>query len=347
TPVAEFEPILLAGTTVKRATLHNYEDLSRKDVRVGDTVAVEKGGDVIPKVTRVNLNKRPADSVPFALPVHCPVCGERVTREEGAVAFRCVNLACPAQRQEAIRHYVSRRALDIEGLGAERIDQLLSHGLLTDVPSLYTLNAAALAPLERWGEKSAANVIAQVERSRDAGLSRVLYGLGIRQVGEKTARLLARRFLSIEALEEATAETLMSVSEIGPETARVIRDWFTHESNREVLEKLRRAGVRMTEVGPRPAGEGPLAGQVFVLTGTLPRRTRDEAAAAIETAGGKVTGSVSKKTTAVIAGEDPGSKIEKARGLGVPIWSEDDLDAALMTATGMPGTAGKMIEEKS
>ena len=329
TPVAEFEPILLAGTTVKRATLHNYEDLSRKDVRVGDTVAVEKGGDVIPKVTRVDLTKRPANSIPFAMPVLCPVCGERVTREEGAVAFRCVNLACPAQRQEAIRHYVSRRALDIEGLGTERIDQLLSAGILTDIPSLYALKASDLAGLERWGEKSAANVVEQIERSRDAGLARVLYGLGIRQVGEKTARLLARRFQRIEALEEASPETLMSVSEIGPETARVIRDWFTHESNRKVVEKLRGAGVRMTEDGSRPAGEGSLAGQVFVLTGTLPRRTRDEAAAAIETAGGKVTGSVSKKTTAVIAGEDPGSKLEKARGLGVAIWSEDDLDARL------------------
>ena len=332
TPVAEFTPVLLAGTTVKRATLHNMEDLSRKDVRVGDTVAVEKGGDVIPKVTRVLLEKRPKGAKEFVLPSRCPSCGEKVVKEEGAVAVRCVNPSCPAQAKEAIRHYVSRRAMDVEGLGDERIDQLLAAKLVSDVASLYDLRTADLAALERWGEKSAANVLAQIGKSKDAGLARLLFGLGIRQVGEKTAKLLARRFRSMEALSEADEGALTAVSEIGPETARGIRHWFSGPRNSELLAKLRGHGVRMTESPAGPSGEGPLSGGVYVLTGTLARRTREEAAAAIETAGGKVTSSVSKKTTAVIAGEDPGSKLDKARTLGVPVWSEDDLDKFLKGA---------------
>lgn len=329
TPVAEFEPVLLAGTTVKRATLHNYEDLSRKDVRVGDTVAVEKGGDVIPKVTRVLLEKRPKGAVPFELPAACPVCGTPVVRAEGAVAVRCPNPSCPAKVQEAIRHFVSRRAMDVEGLGDERIEQLLEANLLTDVASLYDLKAEDLAGLERWGERSAANVVAQIAKSKEAGLARLLFGVGIPQVGEKTARTLARRFGSLEALEAAGEEDLLAVPEIGPETARDVLGWFAREDRRDLLGKLRKAGVRMTEDRVAALGEGPLSGRTFVLTGTLPRRSRDEAAAAIETAGGKVSSSVSKKTSAVIAGEEPGSKLEKATSLGVPVWSEDDLDRAL------------------
>jgi DNA ligase (NAD+) len=328
TPVAEFEPVLLAGTTVRRATLHNYEDLSKKDVRVGDTVAVEKGGDVIPKVTRVLLDVRPKDARPFEMPDRCPVCGGVIEREAGAVAFRCVNPVCPAKLRESLRHFVSRRAMDVEGLGDERIDQLLGAGLLTDVASLYALKADALAPLERWGEKSAANVIAEIERSKDAGLSRLLYGLGIRQVGDKTAKLLAQAFLSMEALAGAGEDALLAVPEIGPETAVGIRTWFEREENRTLMKKLEAAGLRMTEQAVAPAG-GALAGKTFVLTGTLERRTREEATEAIENAGGKVSGSVSKKTAAVIAGADPGSKIEKARSLGVPVWTEEDLDRAL------------------
>lgn len=329
TPVAEFEPVLLAGTTVRRATLHNYEDLSRKDVRVGDTVAVEKGGDVIPKVTRVLLEKRPAGAVPFEMPATCPECGQPVVREEGQVALRCVSSSCPAQVKESIRHFVSRRAMDVEGLGDERIDQLLSEGLLDGIAGLYHLDGARLTALERWGEKSAANVLAQVGKSKQAGLARLLFGLGIRQVGEKMAKVLARRFRSMEALAEADEETLMGVPEVGPETARSIREWFDTPANRDVVSKLREAGVRMIDDGAASPAGGPLSGGTFVLTGTLARRTRDEAAAAIEAAGGKVTGSVSRKTTAVIAGEDPGSKLEKAKALGVPVWTEDDLDAAL------------------
>ena len=329
TPVAEFEPVLLAGTTVRRATLHNYEDLSRKDVRVGDTVAVEKAGDVIPKVTRVLLEARPAGAVPFAMPAACPECGEAVVREEGEVAVRCVSASCPAQLKEAIGHYVARRAMDVEGLGDERIDQLLAAGLISDVAGLYGLRVEDLAALERWGEKSAGNVLSEIEKSKAAGLARLLFGLGIRHVGEKTGKVLARRFGTMGALRGATEDDLTGVSEIGPETARSVLDWLGRPANVLLLSKLEAAGVRMNELEGAPAPGGPLAGKTFVLTGTLPRRTREEAAAAIERAGGKVSGSVSKKTAAVVAGEDAGSKLTKAEALGVPVWSEADLDAAL------------------
>ncbi len=292
-------------------------------------MAVEKAGDVIPKVTRVLLDKRPKGAKAFVMPARCPACGENVVRREGEVAVRCVNPGCPAQVAESLRHFVTRRAMDVEGLGDERIEQLREAGLLRDVASLYDLEAGQLAPLERWGEKSAANVVAEIERSKDAGLSRLLFGLGIRQVGEKTAKVLARRFTSMDALLAADEEALTAVPEIGPETARGILEWFAHPPNRRLLEKLRKAGVRMTEeAGPSGPG-GALSGGIFVLTGTLPRRTRDEATVAIESAGGKVSSSVSKKTTAVIAGEEAGSKLEKAKSLGVPVWSEDDLDRAL------------------
>jgi DNA ligase (NAD+) len=329
TPIAEFTPVLLAGSTVRRATLHNMEDLSRKDVRVGDAVQVEKAGDVIPKVTRVLLEKRPKSAKPFRMPERCPVCGEPVVRREGEVAVRCVNPACPAQIAEALRHFVTRRALDVEGLGEERIEQLREAGLLKDVASLFDLKAEDLAPLERWGEKSAANVIGEIARAKDAGLARVLYGLGIRQVGEKTAKVLARRFLSMDALLEADEAALTAVPEIGPETARGILEWLAHPPNRRLLEKLHAAGVRMTESAERSSAGGALSGGIYVLTGTLARRTRDEATVAIESAGGKVSSSVSRKTTAVIAGEEAGSKLDKARALGVAVWTEDDLDRAL------------------
>ena len=329
TPVAEFEPVLLAGSTVRRATLHNYEDLSRKDVRVGDTVAVEKAGDVIPKVTRVLLEKRPPDAAPFEMPAACPECGKVVVRKEGEVAVRCLNVSCPAKVREAIRHYVARRAMDVEGLGDERIDQLLAAGLIADVAGLYALRGEDLAALERWGGKSAANVLAEIERSKEAGLARLLFGLGVRHVGEKTGKLLARRFGTMEALRAATEEELTAVPEIGPETARSVREWIDRPANRRLLAKLAEAGVRMNEPEGAIAPGGPLSGRTFVLTGALSRRTREEAAAAIERAGGKVSGSVSKKTAAVVAGEEPGSKLQKARALGVPVWSEDDLDRVI------------------
>ena len=324
TPVAHFDPIVLAGTTVKRATLHNYEDLARKDVRVGDTVVVEKGGDVIPKVVRVVPEMRPPDSVPFAMPALCPVCGDPVVREEGEVATRCVNPGCPAMVREALRHFCSRRAMRIEGLGEKLVDQLVREGLLSDVASIYALAADHLSRLERWGEKSAANLLGEIERSKENDLSRLLFALGIRHVGEKAASTLARRFGSLDALIEAGEEELQGVDEVGPNTAAAIRAWFSHPRHRELVVKLRSRGVNFLSRQSRPAAEGPLAGKTVVITGTLPDVTREEAAQRLEAAGAKIAGSVSKKTGYVLAGEAAGSKLEKAKALGVPTvtWGE-------------------------
>jgi DNA ligase (NAD+) len=323
TPVAHFDPIQLGGTTVKRATLHNYEDLARKDVRVGDTVVVEKGGDVIPKVVRVLLEKRPADAVPFEMPEKCPACGDPIVREEGEVAFRCVNPACPAVVREALRHFCSRRAMKIEGLGDRLIDQLVGAGLLTDVASIYDLKAETLAGLERWGEKSAANLLEEIAASRDNDLSRLVFALGIRHVGEKAARSLARRFGSLDALAAASGEELQGVEEIGPNTAAAVQAWFSHPRHKELVEKLRRHGLRLTETAAGAAG-GPLSGKTVVLTGTLPGISRERATALLEQAGARVSGSVSKKTDFVVAGEAAGSKLERAKTLGVRVvtWEE-------------------------
>ncbi len=324
TPVAHFDPIVLAGTTVKRATLHNYEDLARKDVRVGDTVVVEKGGDVIPKVVRVVPEKRPAGSAPFAMPETCPVCGDPVAREPDEVATRCVNPSCPAVVREALRHFCSRRAMKIEGLGEKLVDQLVNEGLLSDVASIYALTAESLAKLERWGEKSASNLIAEIEQSKENDLSRLLFALGIRHVGEKAAGTLARRFGSLDALVAATEEELQSADEVGPNTASAVTAWFSHPRHRELVEKLRSQGVNFLSKETRPATEGPLAGKTVVVTGSLPGVTRDEAARVLEAAGARIAGSVSKKTDYVVAGEAAGSKLEKAKSLGVATvtWPE-------------------------
>ncbi|HKB72523.1 MAG TPA: NAD-dependent DNA ligase LigA, partial [Thermoanaerobaculia bacterium] len=324
TPVAQFDPIAIAGTVVRRATLHNYEDLTRKDVRVGDTVAVEKGGDVIPKVTRVLLDRRPPDSPPFTMPAACPACGEAVVREEGEVATRCVNASCPAQVRESVRHFAARKAMDVEGLGDKLVEKLFDEKMLTDAASIYDLDAGRLAALERFGEKSAANLMAQIERSKGSGLSRLLFALGIRHVGEKAARLLARRFRTIAALAAAPREALMAVPEIGPNTADAIRSWFERPSNAALVERLLAHGVSGEESGPAEPSAGALAGKTVVLTGTIEGVTREEAAARIEQAGGKVAGSVSKKTSFVVAGENAGSKLDRARALGVPVrtWPE-------------------------
>ena len=324
TPVAHFDPIVLAGTTVQRATLHNYEDLARKDVRVGDTVIVEKGGDVIPKVVRVVLEKRPPDSVPFAMPTQCPVCGDPIVKEEGEVAARCVNPSCPAVVREAIRHFCSRRAMKIEGLGEKLVDQLVSAGLLSDVASIYALAAENLVDLDRWGEKSATNLVAEIERSKDSDLARLLFALGIRHVGEKAAATLARRFGSLDALGAAGEEELQSVEEVGPNTAAAVVAWFSHPSHRELVEKLRAAGVNFLSRESRPAADGPLSGRTVVITGTLPGVSRDEAARRLESAGAKIASSVSKKTDYVLAGEAAGSKLETAKSLGVAVvtWEE-------------------------
>jgi DNA ligase (NAD+) len=324
TPVAHFDPIVLAGTTVKRATLHNYEDLARKDVRVGDTVIVDKGGDVIPRVVRIVPEKRPPGSVPFAMPEECPICGDPIVREPGEVAARCVNPACPAVVREALRHFCSRRAMKIEGLGEKLVDQLVSEGLLSDTASIYDLKAEALTELERWGEKSAANLLSEIERSKENDLSRLLFALGIRHVGEKAATTLARRFGSLDALMAAGEDELQTVEEVGPNTAKALIAWFSHPRQRELVEKLRGHGVNFVSRDRRASGEGPLVGRTVVITGALPGIAREEATRRLEAAGAKVSGSVSRKTDYVVAGESAGSKLEKAKSLGVRAvtWEE-------------------------
>ncbi len=315
---------MLGGTTVKRATLHNYEDLSRKDVRVGDTVVVEKGGDVIPKVVRVLLDQRPAGAAPFAMPERCPACGDPVVREPGEVASRCVNPACPAVVREALRHFCSRRAMRIEGLGEKLIDQLVQAGFLSDVASIYDLKSEGLVSLERWGEKSAANVLDEIARSKDNDLSRLVFALGIRHVGEKAARTLARHFGSLDRLAAAGEEELQAVDDVGPNTAATVRAWFAHPRHRELIERLRGHGLNFSEKSAPAEAPGPLAGRTAVLTGALPGVTREEATARLEEAGVKVSGSVSRKTDFLIAGEDAGSKLDRARELGVRVvtWPE-------------------------
>ncbi len=328
TPVAELEPIFVGGSTVRRATLHNYEDLARKDVRVGDTVRVEKGGDVIPKVVEVVLEKRPGEAAPFVLPESCPECSEPVVRFEGEVALRCVNPICPAVVAESIRHFVGRNAMDIEGLGDERIEQLVRTGKIADFPDLYRLRREDLEELEGWAEKSAENLVAAIADSRTRDLHRLLFGLGIRFVGERVAKLLATHFGSLAALAGASEGELLEVTEVGPKVAGAILDYFADPRQRSRLAALEAAGVRPPEVA-RALGPRPLAGKTIVLTGKLERRTREEATERLEALGARVAGSVSKKTDLVIAGEEAGSKLDKARALGVPIADESELDRLL------------------
>jgi len=340
TPVALFDAVQLAGTTVKRATLHNYEDLSRKDVRVGDTVVVEKAGDVIPKVVRVLLDRRPEDAAPYAMPSRCPVCGDPVVREEGEVATRCVNPACPAVVREALRHFCGRRAMDIEGLGERLVDQLVREGLLTDVASIYDLRAGDLAGLERWGEKSAANLIGQIERSKANDLSRLLFALGIRHVGEKAARTIAEKFGSLDALAAKTAEELEAAEEVGPATGEAIASWFSHPKHRGLIERLKAHGVNFQSLRParaEAAEGGPLAGRTVVITGTLSGISREEAAAKLEAAGAKVSGSISKKTDYLVVGESAGSKLEKAKALGVRTLAWEEMEKLLEEGSGDGG----------
>lgn len=322
TPVAEFDPVLVAGSTVRRATLHNYEDLSRKDVRVGDTVVIEKAGEVIPRVVEVRLDRRPEESRPFEMPALCPECGDPVVRFEGEVATRCINPECPAVRQETIRHFVSRNAMDIEGLGDERIAQLVAAGLLKDIPGLYRLERETLAALPGWGEKSADNLLASLAESRHRPLARLLFGLGIRMVGERTAKLLAQHFGSLAALAAASEEELQVVDEIGPKVAASVRAFFADPRQQRRLAALAAAGVEPPPVERPTAASLPLAGRTVVLTGKLESMSREEAAARLEALGARVAGSVSKKTSFVVAGEDAGSKLDKAKSLGIEILSE-------------------------
>ena len=334
TPVARLKPVFVGGVTVTNATLHNEDEVRRKDVRVGDTVIVRRAGDVIPEVVSVVLERRPlADLVtplhgPYALPDSCPVCGAPVLRIEGEAVARCGNgLACPAQRKQALLHFAGRRAMDIEGLGDKLVDQLVARGWVTTPADLYRLNLEDVASLDRMAEKSAANLIAAIAASRGRPLHRFIFALGIRNVGEQTAKDLARHFGSLDALMAADPAALTQVPEVGPVVAASLRAFFAEPHNRAVIEQLRAAGTWVDGEARPPAG--PLLGKTLVITGTLPSLSRDEAKAIIEAAGGKVAGSVSKKTDFVVAGADPGSKLAKAQELGISVLDEAGMLALL------------------
>jgi DNA ligase (NAD+) len=325
TPFAMLEPVFIAGSTVSMATLHNADDLARKDIREGDWVIVEKAGDVIPRVVGPVLSKRSPDAQPWRMPTECPRCGAALHRPEGEVVWRCENMSCPARLQRGLEHFAARSAMNIDGMGESLIAQVIAAGLVKDYADLYALTADSLAALERMGKKSAAKVMAQIERSRANDLWRLIYGLGIRHVGERAAQVLARAFGTMDALCAATVEQLQETPEIGPVLAQSVREWLDEPRNRALVDRLRAAGVRMEIPAEERAAlttPGPLAGRTYVLTGTLETMTREEATAAIERLGGKVAGSVSRKTTAVIVGAEAGTKAEKARGLGIPMLDE-------------------------
>ncbi len=333
TPVANLEPVTLGGTVVKRATLHNMDEVARLDVRVGDTVVVVKGGEIIPKVLRVLVDRRRGRPRRFVPPAECPVCATSLVSADDEVALRCPNRACPEQVRRRLEHFAARGAMDVEGLGVKLIDQLVEKGWVREPSDLYDLTADRLAELERMGAKSAENVVAALDASRSRPLGSLIFALGIRHVGVTAARTLARRFGSLDALMEADVETLTDVDEIGEVMARSIRDFLDDPINREQLERLTRAGLRVAETRPDPSTTGPtpLDGLVFVITGTLPGISRDEMKERIESLGGKVTGSVSKKTDYLLAGEKAGSKLTKAESLGVAILDLDGFET-LVTA---------------
>lgn len=321
TPLAIFDPIQLAGTTVSKATLHNKDLIAEKDIRIGDTVVIRKAGDIIPEVVRSVPEKRPENTEIFRMPEVCPVCGSPLTTEGPAV--RCDNGECPAQLVKNIIHFVSRDAMDIDGMGTSIVEIFVEKGLIRSAADLYKLDREAIAQMERFGEKSAENLLNSVEESRNRGLDRLIYALGIRQVGQKAGKVLAKKFRSLDALAAATEEELCVTEDVGPITARYIREYFDNHKNKEYVERLRAAGLNFTDDSEE--GGTKFAGMTFVLTGTLPTYKRDEAAAMIEAEGGKVSGSVSKKTTYVVAGEEAGSKLTKAQALGIPVLSEADL----------------------
>jgi DNA ligase (NAD+) len=334
TPVAVFEPVLLAGSTIGFATLHNEQEIARKDIRPGDTVLVEKGGDVIPKIVKPILARRPtgeAAPAPFVMPTTCPVCGGPLEKADEEVVWRCENASCPARLRRSLQHYASRRAMDIEGLGESLVDQLVSTGLVHDFADLYALTPEQVAGLERMGAKSAANVLAQIEASRTRELWRLVFALGIRHVGERGAQGLARAFGTLDALMAAPEPALVQVEDVGPVVAASVRHFFDQARNRALVERLRAAGLHFGTPGDAaltPASH-ELAGQTFVLTGTLAGMTREAASAEIEARGGKVAGSVSRKTSYVVAGEEAGSKLAKAQALGVPVLDEAAFRAML------------------
>jgi DNA ligase (NAD+) len=345
TPYAELEPVFLAGSTISMATLHNAEDIARKDVREGDTIVLEKAGDVIPKVVAPVLSLRPPDAQPWQMPATCPECGSTLRRDEEAIVWRCENTSCPARLRRSLEHFASRSAMNIEGLGASLVDQLLAQGLLHDFGDLYglsleTLENLVVTPKEPRSERAVPrklgkvgrNVFDEIARSRANDLSRLVYALGIRHVGEKAAVTIARHLRTMTAILDASVETLQAVPEIGPVVAESIRVFAEEPHNRGVIAKLAAAGVSMSTSLPEPAtaADGPLAGRTFVITGTLTSMSREQAVEALERLGAKIAGSVSRKTSALIAGEDAGSKLEKARQLGVEVLLEAEFLKLIM-----------------
>jgi DNA ligase (NAD+) len=326
TPVAHLAPVVVGGVTVTRATLHNEDEIARLGVEIGDEVLIERSGDVIPKVVRVV--KQGAERRPFRMPKHCPVCGGEVVREEGEAASRCINTNCPARLKESISHFAARGVMDIDGMGDVLVDQLVSRGLVTSVADIYDLTLHQLLELERMGQKSAEKILRNIDASRKRPLPRVLNGLGIPFVGERTAQILAETFGSLDAIAEADEEMLQQAEEVGPKVSESIRQFFHERRNRELVERLRKAGLTFQHALRKQTG-GALAGKTFVITGTLPNLAREEAKARIESAGGKVTTSVSKKTDYVVAGADPGSKLDKATQLHIPVIGELELLAML------------------
>lgn len=322
TPVAEMEPVEVGGVTVSRATLHNEDEIRRKDIMIGDTVVIQRAGDVIPEVVQVITEKRTGNETPFHMPENCPVCGSEVEKPEGEAVSRCVNVACPAQVKERIEHFASRSALDIEGIGPAQVDQLVESGLVRDPGDLYSLKFEDLLTLERMGKRLAEKILANIESSRNTTLARLIYGLGIRHVGEHVAQVLADHYGSLDAVESASAEELSQVPEIGSVIAQSVADFFAEPHNRAVLDKLRSAGV-VPKAEVREAG-GVFEGKTFVFTGTLQHFKREEAEEKVRLLGGRAASSVSKKTDFVVAGEEAGSKLQKAQSLGVPVLTEEE-----------------------
>ena len=328
TPVARLKPVEVGGVTVSRATLHNEDEIERLGLQIGDEVVVERSGDVIPKVVRVSAQG--SYRQPFRMPSHCPVCGSKVVREEGEAASRCINANCPARLKESLLHFASRGVMNIDGMGEALVDQLVDKGIVRNVADLYDLTIDKLVNLERMGVKSASNVIRNIDRSRQNPMPRVIAALGIRFVGERTAVLLAEAFGSIEAIAHAPLDDLQLAEEVGPKVAEAVVQYFSDAGNRELVSRLRKSGLQFTFASTRPKA-GPLHGRTLVITGTLPTLSRDEATQLIEQAGGKVSSTVSKKTSYVVVGEDAGSKLAKARELGIPTLTEDELRLLVTT----------------
>jgi DNA ligase (NAD+) len=338
TPFAVLEPVRLGGTTVQLATLHNEQEVARRDVRDGDLVIVEKGGDIIPKVIGPVLEARPNPApAPWRMPTECPFCHETLAKPEDEVVWRCENVSCPARLRRGLEHFASRKAMNIEGLGESLVDQLVTAGLVRSFADLYRLTVDGLAALDRMGKKSATNVVSEIEKSKQADVWRVLHALGIRHVGEGAARALARAFGSVAALRAASVEQIQSVNEVGPVVARSVRAFLDEPANAAMLDDMAAQGVVMADAhADADAAPGPWAGWTFVITGTLAGKTRDEATAIIENLGGKVTGSVSKKTRYVVAGTEAGSKLDKAQALGIEVLDEAQFEALIMKASDSP-----------